>query len=135
MSDEKDMAEVLIVDDNSDARDMVQFALEQEGIESTQAADGYEALTALEEDHDIKLVLLDLSMPILDGLTVAEEIRANEKLHPNDPNVKIAFLTARSVNAVDVRVGNKTDVEQPFLLKDGNLPNIIKKVKKWLGRE
>jgi len=70
---------VLIVDDNDVNRDILRRLTLRWGMEPTEAATGPEALRALAEAHATRpydIVLLDMQMPEMDGLTVAREIRA-----------------------------------------------------------
>lgn len=68
---------VLVVEDNDDVRDMIRLYLEHAGLEVLQAADGKGGLEiALRERPD--LVLMDLGLPGLDGITLARAIRAED---------------------------------------------------------
>ena len=69
---------VLVVDDDEEARLMVHTLLETEGYEVSMAKDGFEALDRLKLDPDFNLVILDLSMPGLDGRKVLERIRGSK---------------------------------------------------------
>ncbi|MGE0594072.1 MAG: ATP-binding protein [Vicinamibacterales bacterium] len=65
---------VLVVDDNADARDMLMLALGVSGYEVTGAADGPEALTAVDMFRP-DAVVLDIGLPVMDGYEVARRIR------------------------------------------------------------
>jgi CheY-like chemotaxis protein len=65
---------VLVVDDEPEIRATVQAMLEIEGYLVSQAANGADALAALERDRP-DLVLLDMRMPVLDGWGFAAELR------------------------------------------------------------
>jgi EAL domain-containing protein (putative c-di-GMP-specific phosphodiesterase class I)/DNA-binding NarL/FixJ family response regulator len=69
---------VLITDDNESIRMFLVAALAREGFDSVTAADGREALQRL-QDHPIEVMLLDLHMPVLDGLETLRELRASER--------------------------------------------------------
>ena len=72
------MPTILMVDDEAACRHPMSRLLQIEGYEVTQAADGFEALQRLgEQKHD--LVLLDLLMPQMDGVTFLERIRADAR--------------------------------------------------------
>ena len=58
---------VLVVDDNSDLREALTYVLEAEGYTVTAASDGQEALTSLRGERLPRVILLDLSMPNMDG--------------------------------------------------------------------
>ena len=80
---------ILIVDDESRMRKLIKDFLTQKGYSTLEAADGEEALKVFEENQNhIKLILLDVMMPKLDGWSVLRQIRQNSK-------VPIIMLTAR----------------------------------------
>src|SRR5436305_1023495 len=85
---------VLVVDDNPAIRDMVSWALELDGYEPAEAAEGYEALAwidnAAREGRYPNVILLDLSMPIMDGGAFLEQLRAQwGTVHPHPSIVVI----------------------------------------------
>ena len=67
---------ILVVDDNPDARFVYQAALEYAGYTVIEALDGEEGLTRTREARP-DLIVMDVSMPILDGLSAAELLRAD----------------------------------------------------------
>jgi two-component system chemotaxis response regulator CheY len=69
------MAQVLVVDDSSTMREIVSTFLSRNGFEVTVANDGRDGLRCLQDDPGIRLVLSDINMPNMDGLTMAEKIR------------------------------------------------------------
>lgn len=71
---------ILIVDDDDDVRDILRLALEAEGISVETAANGREALAALEKPQRPALMLLDLRMPELDGWQTIDTLRARGEL-------------------------------------------------------
>lgn len=71
------MAKVLIADDYDDIRDMMKFLLELHGYEAIVAADGYDAVEKTYK-HRPDMILMDLSMPLLDGLGATRAIRQFE---------------------------------------------------------
>ena len=66
-------AKILIVDDDTNIRTSVRLCLEAAGFEVSQASNGAEALELIHSDSP-DLVLVDLAMPVLDGMTVLAEI-------------------------------------------------------------
>ena len=66
--------EVLVVDDEADIRELVSGVLEDEGFTVRAAADSTAALEAIEERRP-SLVLLDVRMPVMDGIETARRIR------------------------------------------------------------
>ncbi len=84
------VATVLIVDDSSTIRRILRRDLEQAGYRVNEAADGEQGLTSCRTDRP-DLVLLDVDMPVLDGLATMEQLQA-------DPHLRwlpVLFLTAR----------------------------------------
>ncbi|HVF16201.1 MAG TPA: response regulator [Steroidobacteraceae bacterium] len=66
---------ILAVDDSASMRQMVRFTLEGAGYKVVQAADGVEALT-IAKSNNADLVLTDVNMPRMDGLSLVRELRA-----------------------------------------------------------
>jgi two-component system chemotaxis response regulator CheY len=66
---------ILAVDDSASMRQMVRFTLEGAGYEVVQAADGIEALD-FAKTRGVDLVLTDVNMPRMDGITLVKELRA-----------------------------------------------------------
>ncbi len=90
---------ILIVDDDVALRRMYRAALILEGYRVDEAADGYDALVYLEQ-HAPDLILLDVEMPRVDGLTVQKEIAANA--FTRHIPIVIATGSAKSLNNVGV---------------------------------
>jgi CheY-like chemotaxis protein len=84
---------VLVVDDHAPTRALIRAVLERERsdkIEVVEAADGKECLQAFDSQGPFDLVLLDVSMPDLDGYTVCRALRNVNK------DVPIVFVTAKA---------------------------------------
>lgn len=88
MSEEK--LKILLVDDEVDILEFISYNLEKEGFVVFTASNGREGLK-LAEKHQPHLILLDLMMPEMDGITACEEIRKIPSLQ----QTLVAFLTAR----------------------------------------
>jgi len=69
------MAHILVVDDSSTMREILSTFLTQNGFDVTVANDGRDGLKQLQLDPGIRLVVSDINMPNMDGLTMAEKIR------------------------------------------------------------
>ena len=65
---------VLIVEDYEDTREFMKFLLETYGYQVIEAADGIEAIDRVRQQHP-DLVLMDISLPVVDGLTATRAIR------------------------------------------------------------
>lgn len=83
------MPKILIVDDEPRIRDLIREHLVHEGFECAEAGDGSAALAVL-STGGIDLVILDIMMPFMDGMTCLREIRARRLTVP------VIMLTARS---------------------------------------
>ncbi|MDB5322037.1 MAG: CheA signal transduction histidine kinase [Phycisphaerales bacterium] len=121
------MATILIIDDEAACRNPLARLLQIEGYEITQAADGLEALQRLEErPHD--LLLLDLLMPRMDGVTFLERLRGD----PRFADIPVFLITANH----DPRMLNRAKELgiQQYLFK-GDVPfmRMLELIKKTLG--
>ncbi len=90
---------VLVAEDDEDILLLVTTRLRRDGYELVQARDGGEALAVARERHP-RVAVLDLGMPVLDGLAVLREIRADPAL----AGTKVLLLTAKA-QPQDVRRG------------------------------
>jgi CheY-like chemotaxis protein len=81
---------VLVVDDEENVRALVRETLSGDGFELREAADGKEALEAVEAERP-DVVVLDLIMPGLDGFAVLERLQADPASRP----IPVVVLTAR----------------------------------------
>jgi CheY-like chemotaxis protein len=123
---------ILLVDDNEDFKTIYEAAFRHHGIDLKVCLSGGEALKYLESCEACDAVILDLSMPIQDGLTIAEEIRFNESLHPEKKPVRLAFFTARNIDGAIRRIAERTNVERVFQ-KPIDPYVLISRIKEWLG--
>lgn len=111
-------ARILVSDDEPNIRLMLRTALESEGYEVVEAADGRAALAALDVPGPIPdLLLLDLSMPVLDGMSVLERLHDR----PDQRRPRVVVLTAYgSVSAAvkAIRLGARDFLEKPITPDD-----------------
>ncbi len=89
---------ILVTDDDAQMRRLIRSILERDGYEITEAADGLDALDAIER-HRFDLMVMDIDMPRLDGLGVLEELRARV----TTSSVPVIVLTART-DDTEIRV-------------------------------
>ncbi len=85
---------ILIVDDSESIREVVSFTLENEGFEVLVANDGTDALKYL-DGREIDMIITDLHMPEMDGITLIKHVRAMEAYQ----RIPILFLTTESQTA------------------------------------
>src|SRR5690625_2184097 len=104
-----DMQKILVVDDEDRIRRLLRMYLERDDFEVEEAENGEEALTlALENDYDA--ILLDLMMPIMDGIEVCEKLR-------QEKNIPVIMLTAKGEESNRVQgfeVGADDYIVKPF---------------------
>ena len=83
------MYNILVVDDDKEIVNAIEIYLTKEGYNVLKAYNGMEALKIVKENDDIHLILLDIMMPKLDGISTANLIRKDKK-------VPIIMLSAKS---------------------------------------
>ena len=88
------MKKVLLIEDNEMNRDMLSRRLERKGFEVILAEDGREGLEKLGEAKP-DLVLLDVSLPVLDGF----EVLRRAKAEPETSSIPVIILTAHAMDA------------------------------------
>jgi two-component system chemotaxis response regulator CheY len=107
------MAQILVVDDSSTVRNEVGDFLKKNGLEVLLAVDGRDGLAKLKGDAGIKLVVSDVNMPNMDGLTMAEKIRSEL----GNSSVNIIMLTTENSPIMKERgkaAGIKGWIVKPF---------------------
>jgi DNA-binding response OmpR family regulator len=107
---------ILIVEDDPAVQILLGKALTAKGYRITQAHDGVAGLTALEQESP-DLIIADIMMPRLDGMTFVKAIKSNA----NTRSVPVIFLTAKSDprSVVEgINVGAKYYVTKPFALDE-----------------
>ncbi|MBA4029304.1 MAG: DNA-binding response regulator [Planctomyces sp.] len=118
---------ILLIEDERSLIDILTYNLEKEGFEVTSASDGQDGLRraqAMTPD----LVILDLMLPVIDGLEVCRQLRGDPKL----PNVRILMLTARAEEVDEIvgfNMGADDYVAKPFKVKP-----LIHRIKALLRR-
>lgn len=86
------MPKILLVEDNEMNRDMLSRRLKRRGYEIVIAVDGVEGVS-LSSTENIDLILMDMSLPILDGWEATQKIKAN----PDTQAIPIIALTAHAM--------------------------------------
>ena len=103
------MAKILVADDEMNIREILRIYLENEGYEVIEAEDGADALRRIELDKP-DLVLLDIMMPILDGIEVCRQVRKHH-------DIPIIMATAKDEDddrILGLEVGADDYVTKPF---------------------
>jgi two-component system alkaline phosphatase synthesis response regulator PhoP len=122
---EKNKASILLVEDEENLHEALKLNLELEGYSVSSAVDGSEALRAVEQEY-FDLVILDVMLPEVDGITVAETIR----VHNNQ--VPILILSAKNTSA-DRVLGLKKGADD-YLTKPFNLEELLLRVQKLIEK-
>ena len=102
---------ILLVDNEHDIVEFLQYNLEKEGFAVIPAYDGIEALEKIRQKPD--LVILDIMMPKLDGFEVYQKIRENNEYK----NIPIIFLTAKSGEIDEIKgleLGASDYIQKPI---------------------
>lgn len=114
---------IMTVDDSASVRQMVSFTLKNAGYEVIEASDGKDALGKL--TGPVKMVITDLNMPNMDGITLIKNIRAN----PAYKFIPIIMLTTESqaTKKQDGKAAGATGwIVKPF--KPEQLLDVVRKV-------
>ena len=120
------MAKILAVDDSASMRQMVSFTLKGAGFDVTEASDGVEALNTA-KSNKFDLVISDVNMPNMDGLTLVGELRklGDFKFTP------ILLLTTES--SAEKKKEGKAAGATGWIVKPFNPDQLLKTVNKVLG--
>ncbi|MFG0212268.1 response regulator transcription factor [Brevibacillus porteri] len=116
--------QVLVVDDEAEIRDAIEIYLKNESMTVFKASNGLEALEIL-ENEEIHLILMDIMMPKMDGMTATFQIRQKK-------NIPIIMLSAKSEDTdkiLGLNIGADDYVTKPF-----NPLELIARVKSQLRR-
>ena len=115
---------VLLVEDDPSIREVTALGLSTGGFDVVTAGDGREALTRFREQPP-DAVVLDVMLPVLDGLTVCRTIRAESA-------VPVVMLTART-DAIDVVAGLEAGADD-YVRKPFELPELLARLRAALRR-
>jgi len=115
---------ILLVEDDPSIRELTTLGLRAAGYEVTAAADGREGLERFERDRP-DAVVLDIMLPILDGLAVCRAIRAQA-------TTPIIMLTART-DTFDVVIGLEAGADD-YVRKPFELPELLARLRAALRR-
>lgn len=124
MSEEKPSS-ILLVEDEENLHEALKLNLELEGYEVSSAFDGAAALKAIDNEY-FDLIILDVMLPVMDGIQVAETIRIRNNDTP------ILMLSARNSSA-DRVMGLKKGADD-YLSKPFNLEELLLRVSKLIDK-
>lgn len=118
---------ILVVDDEQDLLDLIEYNLQKEGFDVLKAEDGVEGIEMARE-HKPNLVLLDIMMPKMDGMEVVERMRDDSDLK----RIPIIFLTARGDEKTEVEGLDKGGDD--YITKPISTTKLISRIKAVLRR-
>jgi two-component system OmpR family response regulator len=121
----EDPTRVLVVDDEPNITELVSIGLRYEGFDVSSAHDGRGALRAVRELKP-ELVILDVTMPDIDGLEVVRRMRAENIWMP------VIFLTAR--DAVEDKIAGLTVGGDDYIAKPFSLDELVARVRAMVRR-
>lgn len=118
-------ARLLVVEDETNIRELLATSLKFAGFEVHTAANGNEAITVAGE-HPLDLAVLDVMLPDMDGFTVTRKLRGN------GIDLPIVFLTAR--DAVEDKVKGLTVGGDDYVTKPFSLEEVVARIRAVLRR-
>lgn len=124
------MEKILVVEDEKNIRELIEFNLENAGYEVYTAADGRVALDKLSEEID--LVVLDLMLPEIDGMEVCRRMRGSEDLR----QIPIIMLTAKGEEVeriLGLEMGADDYMTKPFSPRElvARIKAIFRRIKEF----
>lgn len=121
-----DSKKILIIEDEQALREALKFKFTHEGFSVTEAVDGKEGLDLAFSVHP-DLILLDIVMPVMDGVSLLKGLRKDEW----GRNVPVIILTNLS-DAETIEESIKNNVHDYLIKADYKLEDVIAKVKEKL---
>lgn len=116
---------ILLVEDEENLHEALKLNLELEGYEVTSAYDGNRALQAVQAEY-FDLIILDIMLPEVDGITALESIRVQNN------NVPVLILSAKN-NSADKVLGLKKGADD-YLTKPFNLEELLLRIQKLIEK-
>jgi len=126
MTDDHAKPRVIIVDDDRDTREMLTLALELEGFEVGQAANGLRLISAMHVDRP-DVILLDVMMSWIDGFELCRAIKKN----PTFTDIPVIFISARK-SAEDEKTGLAAGAVAYFS-KPIDMDGLVSRMRSLLG--
>jgi len=115
---------ILIVDDSSSLRTVVRMALTRAGYEVLEAEDGVQGLKALDKAAKVHLIVSDVNMPNMDGITFVTQVKQHAK-HRFTP---VVMLTTEGED--DMKNRGRLAGAKAWMVKPFNPPQLLDAVSK-----
>ena len=117
---------ILIVDDSASLRVVVKIALARAGYDVIEAADGKEGLAALDKAGKVNLIVSDVNMPNMDGITFVTQV----KQHPRHKFTPVIMLTTEGQN--DKKEQGRAAGAKAWIVKPFSPPQLLDAVSKLI---
>ncbi len=121
------LAKVLLVDDETAFVETMIKRLNKRDVEIFPAGNGQEALEQLQEHGDIEVVILDIKMPVMDGMTALGKIKTQY------PLVEVIMLTGHAT--VETGIEGMKQGAFDYLMKPCNVEELVEKVREAAQRK
>lgn len=118
---------VLVVEDNMDSYELMRFVLERNGYETFLAVNGLDGVSAAQKQVP-DLIIMDLSMPIMDGWTATSLIKKDEHIS----NIPVIAVTAYAMPGDRIRALNVGCDE--YVTKPMDLLDLVETVNLWVNK-
>ena len=118
---------ILIVDDSKTVRNLVSFIMKKEGFRVTAAEDGLDGLEKLYGANDVQLIISDVNMPRMDGLTFIKTVREQEAYR----DLPIIVLSTEGADK-DIETGMQMGANL-YMVKPAQPEQMVRNVKMLLG--
>ncbi len=123
------MSRILLIEDDAAVREVVERTLSREGFDTHAAEDGETALERLRSDDLFDLVILDVMLPGIDGLSLCRELRARDDDHRYLPIIMLTTRDDETSAVVGLELGADDYMTKPFSVKE-----LISRVRAHLRR-
>ncbi|MCG8531694.1 MAG: response regulator [Desulfovibrionales bacterium] len=118
---------ILIVDDSKTVRNLVAFIMKHEGFKVTAAEDGLDGLEKLYSCGEVDLIITDINMPHMDGLTFIENVRKQDIYR----DLPIIVLSTEGQEQ-DIKLGMSLGANL-YMVKPAQPEKMVKNVRMLLG--
>lgn len=122
------MKKILIAEDSSVIQNLTKKILSLQKFEIDIAKNGQEVLDKLEK-NEYHTILMDINMPVLDGMECSKKIRASEKKYANIPIIAITGNAKNYSNQDFINVGINDYLQKPL-----NFDKLVERVKYWTSQ-